>query len=42
VFLGGATAIKAGDIVQARVTGADEYDLWAEQIPSPRSSRPRA
>jgi ribosomal protein S12 methylthiotransferase len=26
----GAKKIKAGSIVTARVTGADEYDLWAE------------
>jgi ribosomal protein S12 methylthiotransferase len=30
VFLNGATAMKPGDIVQARVTNADEYDLWGE------------
>ncbi len=30
VFLNGATGVKPGDIVQARVTNADEYDLWAE------------
>jgi ribosomal protein S12 methylthiotransferase len=39
VFLNGATAAKPGDIVQARVTNADEYDLWADLVPSPRSSR---
>ena len=37
VFLNGAVGVKPGDIVQARVTNADEYDLWAEPIPSPRS-----
>ncbi len=31
VFLNGDTALKAGDIVTARVTHADEYDLWAER-----------
>jgi ribosomal protein S12 methylthiotransferase len=36
VFLEGATGVKPGDIVQARVTHADEYDLWAELVPSPR------
>jgi ribosomal protein S12 methylthiotransferase len=30
VFLNGATGVKPGDIVQAHVTNADEYDLWAE------------
>ena len=30
VFLEGATALKAGDIVRARVSRADEYDLWAD------------
>jgi len=29
VFLCGADALKCGDIVQARVTHADAYDLWA-------------
>jgi ribosomal protein S12 methylthiotransferase len=29
VFLNGAARVKPGDIVQARVTHADEYDLWA-------------
>ena len=29
VFLDGAAGVKPGDIVQARVTHADEYDLWA-------------
>ena len=31
VFLNGDTSVKAGDIVKARVTNADEYDLWAER-----------
>ena len=35
VHLDGATGVKPGDIVRARVTHADEYDVWAE-IPSPR------
>jgi ribosomal protein S12 methylthiotransferase len=30
VFLNGATDLKPGDIVQARVAHADEYDLWAD------------
>jgi hypothetical protein len=30
VFLQGAGALKAGDIVRARVSRADEYDVWAE------------
>ena len=28
----GAKKIKAGTIVKARVTSADEYDLWAEPV----------
>jgi ribosomal protein S12 methylthiotransferase len=32
VFLNGDTALKAGDIVKARVTNADDYDLWAERV----------
>jgi ribosomal protein S12 methylthiotransferase len=31
VFLNGDTALAPGDIVRARVTHADEYDLWAER-----------
>jgi ribosomal protein S12 methylthiotransferase len=30
VFLNGATNLEPGEIVRARVTHADEYDLWAE------------
>jgi len=30
VFLNDAKGLKPGDIVPARVTRADEYDLWAE------------
>ena len=30
VFLNGATGVQPGDIVRARVTNADEYDVWAE------------
>jgi ribosomal protein S12 methylthiotransferase len=30
VFLNGATGLEPGDLVHARVTHADEYDLWAE------------
>jgi ribosomal protein S12 methylthiotransferase len=29
VFLDGATAVKPGDIIKARVTRADDYDVWA-------------
>lgn len=32
VFLNAATDVAPGDIVQARVTNADEYDLWAEPV----------
>ena len=27
----GATKLKPGDVITARVTAADEYDLWAER-----------
>jgi ribosomal protein S12 methylthiotransferase len=30
VFLNGATGVQPGDIVRARVTNADEYDVWGE------------
>ena len=30
VFLSLAPGLKPGDIVEARVTHADEYDLWAD------------
>jgi ribosomal protein S12 methylthiotransferase len=30
VFLNGAPGLRPGDIVKARVTHADEYDLWAD------------
>jgi ribosomal protein S12 methylthiotransferase len=30
VFLNGVSGLAPGDIVKARVTNADEYDLWAE------------
>jgi ribosomal protein S12 methylthiotransferase len=30
VFLNGARNLRPGDIVQARVIHADEYDLWAD------------
>jgi ribosomal protein S12 methylthiotransferase len=29
VFLDGASGLNPGDFVEAEVTGADEYDLWA-------------
>ncbi len=32
VFLNGATDLKPGDIVRARVDHADAYDLWAEPV----------
>jgi ribosomal protein S12 methylthiotransferase len=38
VFLNGAVGAKAGDIVRARVTRADEYDLWADPL-SPLAGR---
>ncbi len=30
VILDGATALRPGDMVRARITGADDYDLWGE------------
>jgi len=35
VFLSDALDLKPGDVVKARVTHADEYDLWAEAMPTP-------
>ena len=32
VFLNDDTSVKAGDIVRARITDADEYDLWGERV----------
>jgi len=32
VILEGETALKVGDMVRARVNGADEYDLWGARI----------
>ncbi len=32
VFLNGATTVKAGDLIKARVFEADEYDLWADPV----------
>jgi ribosomal protein S12 methylthiotransferase len=32
VFLNEATHLKAGDLVQAKIVHADEYDLWAEEV----------
>jgi ribosomal protein S12 methylthiotransferase len=29
VYLDGITGLNPGDLVEAEVTGADEYDLWA-------------
>lgn len=40
VHLEGATGLKRGDIVRARVVKSDEYDLWAEAVgAAPESSR---
>ena len=39
VFLNGANGLKPGDIVQAHVTHADEYDLWADARISPLAGR---
>src|SRR5262249_49249333 len=32
VFLNGASGVRPGDIVRARATRADAYDVWAEVI----------
>ena len=32
VILSGASDLKPGDMVRARVTDSDEYDLWADRI----------
>jgi ribosomal protein S12 methylthiotransferase len=32
VFLNGATSLRPGDIVKARVVEADDYDLWADPV----------
>jgi ribosomal protein S12 methylthiotransferase len=32
VFIEDAGDLKPGDMIEARVTGADEYDLWADRI----------
>ena len=34
VFLNGDSDVSQGDIVQAVVRHADDYDLWAERIAS--------
>ena len=39
VFLNGATGVQPGDIVRARVTNADEYDVWAELDATRKPSR---
>lgn len=39
VFLNGASGVKPGDIVRARVTNADEYDVWAELDATRKPSR---
>ena len=35
VILEGETSLKVGDMVRARVTGSDEYDLWGERLGAP-------
>ena len=32
VFINGATDLKAGQIVQAKIVHSDEYDLWGERV----------
>ncbi len=32
VYLGRGKKLKPGDLVEARVTAADEYDLWADPV----------
>ena len=32
VYVSSERPLKAGDLVRARVTDADEYDLWAETV----------
>ena len=32
VFFDDAIGVKPGDLIRARITGADEYDLWAERV----------
>jgi ribosomal protein S12 methylthiotransferase len=39
VRLEGATALKPGDIVRAKITCADDYDLWAEPVAGRRVRR---
>jgi ribosomal protein S12 methylthiotransferase len=39
VFLNGATGVQPGDIVRARVTNADEYDVWADLDAARKPSR---
>jgi ribosomal protein S12 methylthiotransferase len=34
VILEGETALKAGDLVRARLVASDEYDLWGERLKS--------
>ena len=33
IFLDGATHLKVGDFVKAKIIDADEYDLWGEIVP---------
>lgn len=39
VYLNGAFGVQPGDIVRARVTNADEYDVWAELDAARKPSR---
>lgn len=32
VYVSAERALKPGDLVRARVTDADEYDLWADDL----------
>ena len=32
VYLDGETSLKPGDLVQAKITRADEYDLWGAVV----------
>jgi ribosomal protein S12 methylthiotransferase len=34
VYVDSDTPLKPGDLIRARVTDSDEYDLWAEKIGS--------
>ena len=32
VFLNGETGLKSGDLVRAKITDADDYDIWGERV----------